>query len=111
MIPIPDPPRHSHVLSYRLLATVVAGSLFLGLVFSACQILISHRRGLKEMESTIDLIRTTHLPAIASSLFAINEEQLRLQLEGIVNLSAIRFAEVREDRAKFHIAVTVGSPP
>ncbi|HTO66569.1 MAG TPA: PAS domain S-box protein [Bradyrhizobium sp.] len=91
-------------LGARLLAGVLLVSGFVTLVLTAIHLYLDYRRDVSDIERRLNQIGGSYLGSVAESLWAIDEKQLRLQLEGILRLPDIRAVEVRE-------AGATGSPP
>ena len=100
MLPLPF--RHlfkgaaRHSLSMQLLALILTCSTLLALLITAVQLFWDYRQDRGMVESSLNQIEASFLQPIASSLWNHDEEQIQVQLEGIMNLPSMQFVEVRE---------------
>ena len=85
-----------HSLSYRLLSYILACSTLLALLITALQLFWDYRQDRGMVESSLNQIEASFLQPIASSLWNLDEEQIQVQLEGIMNLPSMQFVEVKE---------------
>ena len=92
-----------HSIDKRLLVGVLLFSVAVTLILSAIQLYVEYRRDVSAIELRFNRISESYLDSLAESLWALDEKQLRLQLNGILRLPDIRVAEVRE-------AGTTGGP-
>ena len=98
------------VLTRRLLFYVVTCSLLFSIITTLIQLSISHRNSLAAIEATFDYIEAGYVDSIAASVFALDEEQLRLELKGVLNFPHIAYVEVVEERGGQHIRFQEGEP-
>ena len=80
----------------RLLLGVVLFSVAVTLVLTAIRLYVDYRRELSAIDVQLNRIDASYLGSVAESLWNLDENQLRLQLEGILRLPDIRVVEVRE---------------
>jgi len=73
----------SHQLSRRLLAYILACSTVLALISTLLQLGWDYSQGMNETKSRLNEIESTHLTAIAASVWNMDNEQLSLQLKGL----------------------------
>ena len=85
-----------HSLSFRLLSYILACSTLLALLITAVQLFWDYRQDRGMVESSLNQIEASFLQPIASSLWNLDEEQIQVQLEGIMNLPSMQFVEVKE---------------
>jgi diguanylate cyclase (GGDEF)-like protein len=93
----------------RLLVYIVLFSALVTLVLSGFQLARDYRRDVQAIERRVNEISESRLVSIASSLWNVDAQQLRLQLEGIRNLPDIQAVAVREtDGGDDALAVSLG---
>ena len=85
-----------HSLSFRLLSYILACSTLLAVLITTLQLFWDYRQDRGMVESSLNQIEASFLQPIASSLWNLDEEQIQVQLEGIMNLPAMQFVEVKE---------------
>ncbi len=85
--------RQEHPLAHRLTMYVLVCSLGFALLSTALQLGIEYRREMRLIEQRLELIRTGYVASLARSLWDVDDEQLRLQMQGILyfpDVSALR---------------------
>ena len=85
-----------HSIGARLLAGVLLFSGLVTLVLTVMQLYFDYRRDVSALEMRINQISESYLASLEEGLWALDEKQLRLQLDGILRLPDIRAVEVRE---------------
>jgi len=94
---LPSTPRiTSHGLTVRLLVNVLLFSACVTLLLTVVQLYLEYRNEVSALELRLDQISKTNLDSLAERLWALDENQLRLQLTGILRLPDIRAVEVLE---------------
>ncbi|MBR1172154.1 ATP-binding protein [Bradyrhizobium liaoningense] len=95
----------------RLLAAVLLFSSAVTLTLTALQLYLDYNREVGLIETRLDEIGRSTTGSLGDSLWNLDQNQLKLQLEGILRLPDIRAAEVREiaDRPN-PIRIAVGEP-
>ena len=79
---------------------VVFCALVFSLLSTAVQMMLSHRKSHADIHSAIKLIEESYTDSIASSLYSLDEEQLRIELKGILNFQHIEYVELVEKRGE-----------
>ncbi|WP_263353287.1 sensor histidine kinase [Acidicapsa acidisoli] len=93
----PSTPRIAfHSLTVRLLSSVLLFSVCVTLILTVVQLYLEYRHDVSDLELRLDQIGKTNLDSLAERLWALDENQLRLQLTGILRLPDMRAVEVRE---------------
>jgi PAS domain S-box-containing protein len=93
----PSTPRIAfHGLTVRLLSSVLLFSICVTLTLTVVQLYLEYRHDVSDLELRLDQIGRTNLDSLAERLWALDENQLRLQLTGILRLPDMRAVEVRE---------------
>lgn len=85
-----------NTLSYRLLAYILLCSTALAFLITLLQLAWDYRKDVDLIESSITQIEASFLQPIAASLWNLDEEQVKVQLEGIMNLPNMQFVMVKE---------------
>ncbi|TQF36705.1 ATPase [Bradyrhizobium sp. UNPF46] len=95
----------------RLLAAVLLFSSVVTLTLTALQLYLDYDREVGLIETRLDEIGRSTTGSLGESLWNLDQNQLKLQLDGILRLPDIRAAEVREiaDRRN-PIRMAVGEP-
>jgi signal transduction histidine kinase len=96
-------------LSRRFFALVLICSFSALSISTGLELWLEYRSGLQRIESNLELIRDSYLPAIETSLYAVDELQLRLLLKGILKLEGIVGCQVREESAAGGLRISEGS--
>jgi len=85
-----------HSIGARLLIGVLLFSGSVTLIMTVIELYIDYRRNVSALELRLNQISGSYLDSLAEGLWALNEKQLELQLDGILRLPDIRAAEVHE---------------
>src|ERR1700741_856239 len=96
MVLPPAPRITSHGLTVRLLVRVLLFSACVTLILTVVQLYLEYRNEVSALELRLDQISKTNLDSLAERLWALDENQLRLQLTGILRLPDMRAVEVLE---------------
>ena len=78
-----------------VLATVIFGTL-IALMTTTIQLYVDYRRELGQIDSTFSQLTHTHLPTVARALWATNQPELQIALDGLVRLPDVQYAAVHE---------------
>jgi PAS domain S-box-containing protein len=81
---------------FRLFVTVLLFSTTVTLCLTAMQIYLDYRHGVETIQSRMVDIEKGYLGGIGNALWRLDEQQLRIELDGILQFPDIRAAEVRE---------------
>jgi len=96
-------------IGYRLLALILLFSSAVTLISTVLQLYFDYRRDVSAIESRLDEIERSYLDSLAGSLWNVDTEQLRIQLDGILKLPDMQAVEVRETTVVDHpLLVTAG---
>ncbi len=100
--------RHGGI-GLRLLASVLLFSSIVTLALTLLQLYLDYRHDVGIIESRLDEIEQSYLGSLGESLWNLDQNQLELQLQGILRLPDISAAEIREtDTSSSPLLVTVG---
>ena len=83
-------------LSYRLLSYILVCSTVLAMIITVLQLAWDYRKDVAVIEDSIGRIEASFLQPIAASLWNLDEEQVKVQIEGIMNLPNMQFVMVKE---------------
>jgi len=92
----PPAPRPHRGIGVRLLAAIVLFSSAVTLVLTALELTIDYRTELRVIQRRLDDIEASYLASLTGSLWTLDTDQIRRQLEGIQRLPDIQHLEVRE---------------
>ncbi|AYC32496.1 response regulator [Pseudomonas cavernae] len=93
----------------RLLLFILLFSLCFTLLAGAVQLYFEYRREMRDIETRLELIRTGYLASFERSLWDLNQEQLNVQLRGLVDFPDIARARLRS--ADFDLVQGAEQPP
>ncbi|PJG59788.1 ATP-binding protein [Aeromonas cavernicola] len=85
-----------HGLSYRLLSYILICSTVLAMIITGLQLAWDYNKDVTAIEDSIGQIEASFLQPIAASLWNLDEEQIKVQLEGIMNLPSMQFVRLKE---------------
>ncbi len=95
-------------LPRRLLVYILSCCLFLIFLSTCIQVYINYQNNLTKIHTNLDYIEKYTLPGISNSVFAIDTEQIDIQLRGILSMEGIAYVEVIEDRDNTQVRVRRG---
>jgi len=87
-------------LAYRLLIDVIIIGVIATLTTTTFQLYFDYKREIKSVEEGLSQIQSSYLAAIINSLWIYDETQLRIQLEGILNLPSLEYVQLIGEDAK-----------
>jgi PAS domain S-box-containing protein len=102
------PPTRS--IAFRLFGFTAAASVLLSVLATGIHFVFLYRAEVRRLQSAFELIEKVHVPAIAGNLFAVNEEQIAIQLQGLLYFPGIVYVEVREEKEGYHYREAFGAP-
>lgn len=88
--------RHHSPLARKATLWTVIFSSILTLILTSWHLYHDYKLDLNSIDSNLDLIQRVHLESIAASLWATNQDQLDLELDGILRLRDMHYASVKE---------------
>jgi len=83
-------------LSTRLLSYILICSTALALVITLIQLMWDFQQDVGKIEASIDQIESSFLQPMAASLWNLDEEQIQIQIEGIMNLSDMQYVLIHD---------------
>ena len=81
--------KQAHPLAYRIFIKLISLSLLLALVSTSIQVYNEYRRERVALQQQTDFITSSHIEGIRKGLWDLDQEQLLLQLKGIMNFSNV----------------------
>jgi PAS domain S-box-containing protein len=90
------PLRIKHRLSNRLLTYILFCSGALAVVITLVQLFWDYNQDVGKIEESIDQIESSFLQPMAASLWNLDEEQIQIQIAGIMKLSDMQFVRIHE---------------
>jgi signal transduction histidine kinase len=97
-------------LSLRLLLAIGGCSLVGILVAIAVQLGVEYRRDCADLDARLRFIQDSYVPALTASAYQLDEEQIRLQLRGVLQLQDMVYALVREQLNRESRDIVEGAP-
>ncbi len=96
-----SPARHRHyivksAIARKLILYVVLFSSLVTLIITAVQLYSDYSKEIKSIEFELDKIDTVHAEALSASLWAVDINNLKTQLEGMLNLRDMEFLQIKE---------------
>lgn len=95
-------------LTYRTLVYVLLCSTILALMATVVQLYTEYRRDLAKLNENIEIIERGYLNTIIANVYKIDQQGLKLQLDGALKIDGIVHLEVREQRGDRIIETAVG---
>jgi hypothetical protein len=84
------------LLARRLIVAIILFSAAMVLVMTAFQLYQEYRRQLHDVEAQFQQIGEVHLRSLTQSLWATNNKEVQIQLEGMLQVPNIVHAAVHE---------------
>jgi two-component system NtrC family sensor kinase len=100
--------RFRQTIAYRLFFAILSFSLSVTVLLAAVQLYVDYQNEIKTVEEDFEEIEKGRLKSLTESLWVMDRELLRAQLEGILNIGHIKFAGMQY---KNQPIVSAGVPP
>ncbi len=84
-------------LSFRLLVYILLASSVFTIAAAAIQVYTDYRQDVDLVENRLEVIERGHMSSLASSVWALDENLLDVQLDGILSLPDIRLVQLDMD--------------
>lgn len=81
---------HKSSLGKKLLFSILFFSTVITLFLTSIQIYIDYKNGINSIYSTVEQIKATQLESLAQNLWNINNEQIQIQLKGLLEIETIK---------------------
>jgi len=85
-------------LARKLIIAIVLFSSAITLVLTAVQLYVSYSHSLNDLHNDFRMTEVVHVRALTQSLWATNEKELKIQLDGLVEVPFVEYAEVRDSQ-------------
>ncbi|WP_127714550.1 ATP-binding protein [Halobacteriovorax sp. HLS] len=85
-------------LSFELLKWILVCSTALTFLGTAVQFYSDYRTGVATIETTLDQIQRSYTSSISNSLWNLDDEQIKIQVNGIIKLKDIEYIKISEKR-------------
>jgi len=95
-------------LAKRLLVFILLFSSFFALLAIILQLYLDYNRDLSEIDNRLQQIEISYLASLTNSLWALDDEQIDTQMQGILALPDIEYLEINTTENEIF---TKGSPP
>jgi PAS domain S-box-containing protein len=96
-IPAEHRPDFKHSIARELIAYIFLFSSLITLIGTGVQLYLDYREDLRTVEERMRQIQESYLESIIRSLWDTDYHLLRIQLEGILKLPDMQYAEIRQD--------------
>ncbi len=97
-------------LSLRLIFYIVIYSLLMTLLSAVLQTTLEYRQGRQAIQANLQLVENSYLQPIAASSYNVNEKLLQVQLQGLIQLEDIVYAEITEPERAETYRLSAGNP-
>lgn len=88
-------------LARRLTISIILVSSVITLLLTSFQLYWTYRSEIKDIRTELGQIEHVHLKVLSQSLWAANNKELMLQLEGIVQMPSIIYAVINEGERRW----------
>jgi PAS domain S-box-containing protein len=85
-------------LSFELLKWILICSTFLTFLGTGIQLYTDYRAGVSTIETTLDQIDRSYTNSLSNSLWNLDDEQIKIQVNGIIKLKDIEYIKISEKR-------------
>nr|WP_321465054.1 ATP-binding protein [uncultured Desulfobulbus sp.] len=79
-----------------MLFAIVGCSLLCLLLAVSVQLIVQYRQNVADIHSRLEFIAQSYVPALTASAYQLDEDQMRIELRGLLQLQDLEYAEVRE---------------
>jgi putative nucleotidyltransferase with HDIG domain len=96
-------------LSLRLISYIIIFSLTMTMLSAVLQTALEYRQGQNTIQANLQLLEDSYLRPIATSNYHVNEKLLQVQLQGLIQLEDVVYAEVVDPERDETYRLTAGS--
>jgi len=89
-------------ISYKLLLLTIIFSAFITLFITILQLYIDYKNGINSINQQFNLIIDSHSNSLVEGIWVYDEDQINLQLKGIVSLPDILFTSIELDKGGYY---------
>ena len=86
--------RKGNLIAKRLIVGVVLFSTLLTLLTTSIQLYFDYHQSIEEINKNLHQIEVSSLPTIVNSVWVIDNDQIKTQLESLVKLQSIEYLEI-----------------
>lgn len=91
----------SNPLGRRVIAAILICSTCLAILATGAQLVFDYYQGVSGIDARLDEVEHAYAESIATSMWTMDEQQTRKQIEGIARLPDVMTAELRDPADKF----------
>ena len=84
-------------ITYKILLSFILLSAFLTVITTAIITRMEYRNEIKKIQKELDNIERSFLPVIKQSLWEVNEDGIKISLNGLVLLPNIEYVEIKQN--------------
>ncbi len=95
-------------LKTLLLLLIIGVTGLIILLSTGVQLYLDYHKKIRDLESNFQFISDSYLSPLSSSLWDFNEDNVRLQLQGILKLPGIKFCSISDDTGLIGTALDEG---
>lgn len=81
----------------RLIISIVGFSILVTLVSTGIQLFIDYNNDVKQIEKSIEQIKTSRVPLLALNIWVLDEEQIVVLLDSLIHIPNIEHVEIRNN--------------
>jgi PAS domain S-box-containing protein len=96
MAPSPSFFLKGNKIGKKLMVLIIAFSSFITFFITGIQLFVDYQQQLNDLDDTLKSV-SVNVPTISSSVWAFDEEQIKLSLEALENLRNIEYVEITTD--------------
>ena len=97
-------------LSIRLAVSIIGCSIMIALLTGGIQLYFEYHQDIETIYENFDFFERSYLPAIATSSYLMDNEQLMIQLKGALQIQGIEYLQVTEQRSGEPFRLFIGQP-
>lgn len=86
-----------HGIARRVIVAVVLFSSLITLIITAYQLYRDYKHDLVFIDTQLEQIQNVHVPSVADSLWAVDQKNLQILVEGISKLPNMQYLEIRDN--------------
>lgn len=89
--------KYRHSLSGKILVSIFIVSSIITLIAVMIEIAFDYHQDVSAIEQNLVLVKKSHLEGILTSLWHLDNDHLKIQLQGVLSLPGIRYVEVTDN--------------
>lgn len=99
--------KYRHSLSGKILVSIFIVSSIITLIAVMIEIAFDYHQDVSAIEQNLVLVKKSHLEGILTSLWHLDNDHLKIQLQGVLSLPGIRYVEVSDSVGRLIISLGV----